>query len=183
MGDIIIKKLSPAPVYTYHVRNLNDVNVELEVPALIYQIPESTDDEAIGIKVEGNKSIVNLSWTLVDDEVSVVDGMTLNTGGIKTADEQMAFLLTGDIKTDAGAEYHATNNPLTAEGMQPTGTQFAYEIKLMPNTGNTPFFEKSGILTRISVSKSGQTPVTYNASIQFSTGSMTAKNDVIEAGT
>jgi hypothetical protein len=170
MGDIILKKLSPAPVYTYHIRNLIDLSIDLEVPVIIYQIPTSPDDDAIGIKVDGNKSVVNISWTLVDEGTTVVDGLTI-ASTIKTADEQMAFLLTAD-KTTGKGEYNAETNVLLEEGMQPTGIDFSYELKLMPNTGSTPFFKKEGIITRINVSKSGDTPVTYRATITFATADM-----------
>jgi hypothetical protein len=169
MGDIIIKKLTPTPIYTYHIKNLVDLNIDLDVPTMVYEIPTSPDDEAIGIKVDGNKSTVNVSWTLVDEDSSVVDELTPINGTITTADEQMAFLLTADKFNDSGTQL--------AEGMQPTGIDFSYELKLMPNSGSTPFFKKTGIINRISVSKSGDTPVTYTATITFATATMTAEQD------
>ena len=56
MGNIIIKKTTPSPVKTFEIRNLIDLNMMLEVPVVVYAIPESSDDEAMGMKVEGNKS-------------------------------------------------------------------------------------------------------------------------------
>lgn len=158
MGDIIVKKLSPAPVYTYNIRNMSDLTLELDVPVVVYEIPESSDEDAIGMKVEGNKSVVNVSWTLVDESTTVVDELT-GGNSVQTADEQMVFLM---------------------NDFQPTGVEFAYEIKLMPNSGSTPFFTREGILTKMSISKSGNAPVTYTANMVFSTATMLAKKDNTE---
>jgi hypothetical protein len=154
MGDIIIKRTSPS-AYTYHIRNLLDITVDLEIPVIVYQIPTSTDDEALGIKVDGNKSVITLSWTLVDEDSDTVTEKT-NTA---TADEQMAFLI---------------------NDFQPVDMTYSYDLKLMPNIGSTPFFTKTGILSRISVSKSGDTPVTYTATVTFSTATMTT--EIADAG-
>ena len=169
MGDIIITRLSPSPTYTYHIRNLLDLTVDLEIPIIVYQIPTSPDDDAIGIKVDGNKSVITIAWTLVDEDTTVVDELT-GDDAIKTADEQMAFLLTADIKN--------TQTGVIGVGMQPLDLAYKYELKLMPNTGSTAFFSKLGILSRISVSKSGDTPVTYTATVTFATASMTS--DTVE---
>lgn len=168
MGDIILKKLSPAPVYTYHIRNLIDLSIDLEVPVIIYQIPTSPDDDAIGIKVDGNKSVVNISWTLVDEDSTVVSEMT-GSDAVETADEQMIFLIGTGIQGST-----ANQNSL-----QSSGVDYTYQLDLKDNSGTT-FFTKEGIITKVNVSKSGSTPVTYSASIMFSTANMVAKDKLEE---
>jgi hypothetical protein len=152
MGNIIIKKTTPSPVKTLEIRNLLDLQMMLEVPVVVYAIPESSDDEAMGMKVEGNKSSFEISWTLVDDDTSVVQ----EDSTIKTADQQMVFLL---------------------NEFQPDSIKHAYELKLMPTTGSTPFFTRTGIIQKINISKSGDTPVTYTANITFATATMLSDAD------
>ena len=122
---------------------------------MIYALPESAADAAIGVKVEGNLTTVNISWTLVDEAATVVDGQS-----ILTADQQMNYLMGTDF--------------------QPQGTQYSYELKLLDKDGNS-FFTKNGIVTKINVSKSGSTPVTYGATMMFSVATMTVSlEDAIE---
>ena len=109
MSDIILKRTSPTPTRTLRIRNFDQIDAQLDCPVMVYSIPESADTEAIGMKVEGNMSTMNLSWTLVDQTTTVVDELT---GGdsILTADEQMAFLI---------------------NDFQPISIENAFEIKLL----------------------------------------------------
>lgn len=163
MGDIILKKTDPTTLlgvshapYTYHIRNLGDLTIDLGMPTTVFSLPEEKDTAAIGMKVEGNTSQINLSWTLVNESSTVVDELT---GGdaVETADEQMAFLM---------------------DTFQSSGIEHAYELKLMPNSGSTPFFTRTGALTKIAVTKSGDSPVTYNASVTFAVADMVASTNI-----
>ena len=160
MGNITIKKSSGknSPL-TYNVRNLQSLDILLETPALVYAIPETEAADAIGMKVEGNTMLITISWTLVDDDTTLVDQKT-GAYSILTADEQMEFLM---------------------DTFQSSSVEDEYEFKLFPNNSNTAFFTQTGILTKANVSKSGSTPVTYNATVVFAVASMTAKADVQEA--
>jgi|TARA_R110000851_G_scaffold126224_2_gene257514 hypothetical protein len=149
MGDIIIKMTQPN-TKTYRIKNLGSLDIMQDLPAMIYALPESNDQAAIGIKVEGNLTTINVSWTLVDEAATVVDGAS-----ILTADQQMNFLM---------------------DDFQPLGSTFAYQLQLLDNNGSV-FFTKNGIITKLNVSKSGSTPVTYNASVLFSVATMTANNE------
>ena len=62
------------------------------------------------------------------------------------------------------------------DDFQPLGSTFAYQLQLLDNNGSV-FFTKNGIITKLNVSKSGSTPVTYNASVLFSVATMTANNE------
>ena len=177
MGTIILKKLQPSPTRTLTINNLQSLDISIDMPAMIYAIPESTDEDAIGMKVEGNQSTVNISWTLVDQDSTVVSEMT---GGdaVETADEQMVFLIgMGKVGGDAtAAEILANKN-----SMQSSGVEYSYQLDLKDNSGTT-FFTKKGIITKVNVSKSGSTPVTYNASIMFSTAEMIAESQEADQG-
>ena len=146
MGDIILKMTQPF-TKTFHIKNLGSLDIAQDLPAMIYALPESSDDQAIGVKVEGNLTTINVSWTLVDEDATVVDGAS-----ILTADQQMNFIM-GDF--------------------QPQGSQYAYQLQLLDSNGSS-FFTKNGIITKVNISKSGGTPVTYDATVMFSVATMTA---------
>ena len=160
MGNITIEKLTgdDSPL-TYNVRNLQNLDIILETPALIYAIPESTDEDAIGMKVEGNTMLITISWTLVDDDTTLVDQKT-GSNAILTADDQMEFLV---------------------NTFQSSSVEDDYRFKLFPNGSNNAFFTKKGILTKANINKSGNTPVTYTATVVFSVGNMSTAADNQEA--
>jgi hypothetical protein len=170
MGTIVLKKLSPSPTRTLTINNLQSLDISVDMPAMVYTIPESTDESAIGMKIEGNQSTVNISWTLVDEDSTVVSEMT-GSNAVETADEQMAFLIGTGIQGSTANQ----------NSMQSSGVDYTYQLDLKDNSGTT-FFTKQGIITKVNVSKSGSTPVTYNATVMFSTADMVAKDDVEDKG-
>tara|TARA_B110000495_G_C22845314_1_gene492913 strand:- start:67 stop:516 length:450 start_codon:yes stop_codon:yes gene_type:complete len=149
MGDILLKMTQPF-TKTYRIKNLGSLDIAQDLPAMIYALPESSDEKAIGVKVEGNLTTINVSWTLVDEAATVVDGAS-----ILTADQQMNFIM-GDF--------------------QPQGSQYAYQLQLLDSNGSS-FFTKNGIITKVNISKSGDTPVTYSATVMFSVATMTGNNE------
>mgnify|MGYP003389159665 CR=1 FL=1 len=172
MGTIILKKTAPTPTRTLTIKNLQSLDISIDMPAMIYAIPESTDEDAIGMKVEGNQSTVNISWTLVDEDSTVVSEMT-GADAVETADEQMVFLIgMGKVGGNATASEILANK----NSMQSSGVEYAYQLELKDNSGTT-FFTKSGIITKVNVSKSGSTPVTYSATVMFSTAEMIAEQE------
>lgn len=156
MGNITIEKLTGknSPL-TYNVRNLQNLDIVLETPALVYAIPESEAADAIGMKVEGNTMLITISWTLIDDDTTLVDQ---KTGGnsILTADDQMSFLM---------------------ETFQSSSVSDNYRFRLFPNNSNTAFFTQTGILTKAGATKNASTPVTYSATVMFSTAEMIAEQE------
>jgi hypothetical protein len=175
MGTIVLKKVTPTPTRTLTIRNLQSLDISVDMPAMVYQIPESTDEDAIGMKIEGNQSTVNISWTLVDEDSTVVSEMT-GSDAVETADEQMVFLI-GMGKTGDGSS--AAERTANQNSLQSSGVDYTYQLDLKDNSGTT-FFTKEGIITKVNVSKSGSTPVTYSASIMFSTANMVAKDKLEE---
>lgn len=158
MGNITIEKLTGknSPL-TYNVRNLQNLDIVLETPALVYAIPESEAADAIGMKVEGNTMLITISWTLIDDDTTLVDQ---KTGGnsILTADDQMSFLM---------------------ETFQSSSVSDNYRFRLFPNNsnGNDAFFTQTGILTKAGATKNASTPVTYSATVVFAVANMTTSAD------
>ena len=117
-------------------------------------LPQATlgDAENVLVKADGNTMRFVVSWILHDDTTSVVtsDGHTLSTskyglnGSVGLADEQARFL---------------------TEEMQLKGVEYKYQI-IIGNTGISRF----GLIEKISLQKSGSTPVTWKATLQFIAG-------------
>ena len=118
------------------------------------------DAANILVKAEGNTMRFTVSWILHDDTTSVVvpqidvDGSTVTStfvidsdkygGSVGTADEQARFL---------------------TEEMQLKGVEYKYKI-IIGSTGISRF----GLIEKIALQKSGATPVTWKATLQFIAG-------------
>ena len=110
------------------------------------------DAENILVKAEGNTMRFVVTWILHDDTTSVVtsDGHTLSTskyglnGSVGLADEQARFL---------------------TEEMQCKGVEYKYQIII-----GTSAISRYGLIEKISLQKSGSTPVTWKATLQFIAG-------------
>ena len=106
------------------------------------------DAENILVKAEGNTMRFTVSWVLHDDDSSVVSsqGHTISSskygGSVSTADEQARFL---------------------TEEMQSKGVEYRYQIII----GDSAI---SGLIEKLTLQKSGSTPVTWKATIQFIAG-------------
>ena len=163
MGDITIEKLTGKDTetlpLTFHIKNLVSLDILLESPALVYAIPENEAEDAIGMKIEGNTMLINISWTLVDSDATLVDQLT---GGVavETADEQMEFLMNKFQSASVGDNYR---------------------FRLFPNNSSTAFFEQTGIIIKASANKTGDRPVTYTATVVFAVANMTTAADAQEA--
>jgi len=108
------------------------------------------DAENILVKAEGNTMRFTVSWVLHDDDSSVVSsqGHTISSskygGSVSTADEQARFL---------------------TEEMQSKGVEYRYQIIIGDSA-----ISRYGLIEKLSLQKSGSTPVTWKATIQFIAG-------------
>ena len=108
------------------------------------------DAENVLVKAEGNTMRFGGSWILHDDDTSVVssDGHTISSskygGSVGTADEQARFL---------------------TEEMQSKGVEYRYQIILGDSA-----ISRYGLIEKLSLQKSGSTPVTWKATLQFVAG-------------
>ena len=115
-------------------------------------LPQATlgDAENVLVKAEGNTMRFVVTWVLHDDDTSVVtsDGHTISSskygGSVGLADEQARFL---------------------TEEMQLKGVEYKYQIII----GNTAI-SRFGLIEKITLAKSGSTPVTWKATLQFVAG-------------
>ena len=120
--------------------------------------------ENVLVKAEGNTMRITVTWVLHDDDTSVVtvpnndttfvvgttttSGFVISSskygGSVDTADEQARFL---------------------TEEMQLKGVEYQYQLII----GDTAI-SRGGLIEKISLQKSGSTPVTWKATLQFIVG-------------
>ena len=138
--------------FTYSIRNIESVSIDLTTPVSPMALPQALlgDAENVLVKAEGNTMRFTVAWILHDQTTSVVssDGHTISSskygGSVGTADEQARFL---------------------TEEMQCKGVEYKYQI-IIGNTG----ISRYGLIEKLSLQKSGSTPVTWKATLQFIAG-------------
>ncbi len=148
MVDVLLKQILPT-VLTYHAKNLQTLDISLDMPSSTFALPESDETQAQIIKVEGNIMTITFSWTLLGEEGigTLVDELT-GGSAVETSEEQRDFLL---------------------NTFQSKGIDFKYEFELQ---GVTPAFKKQGLVTKVIIRKTGDDPVQYLATITFTVGSV-----------
>ena len=108
------------------------------------------DAENVLVKAEGNTMRFVVAWILHDEDTSVVtsDGHTISQskygGSVGTADEQARYL---------------------TEEMQSKGVEYRYQIIIGDSA-----ISRYGLIEKLSLQKSGSTPVTWKATLQFVAG-------------
>ena len=126
-------------------------------------LPQSPLGDAANVlvKAEGNTMRFVVAWILHDDTTSVVlpgyvdtDGSTVSStfvidsdkygGSVGTADEQARFL---------------------TEEMQLKGVDYRYQIIIGDSA-----ISRYGLIEKVSLQKSGSTPITWKATLQFVAG-------------
>ncbi len=164
------------PVMTYRSNNFESLNWNLNTPVQIIALPqaEGGDEDAFTIKVEGNITTINVSWTIIDEAATVVDEFT-GMGGqpavVQTAAEQICFL-TGAFQNktieycydfylgEEGACCDANNcisPPLT-------------RAQACTAFGASSMLKKRVKVQGVTFTKSKQTPVTYIANMTMAIG-------------
>ena len=141
-------------LYTYNIKNIESVSIDLTTPVSAMALPQAVAGDAANVlvKAEGNTMRFVVACILHDDTTSVVssDVYTLNTskygsgGAVGTADEQARFL---------------------TEEMQSKGVEYRYQIIIGDSA-----ISRYGLVEKLSLQKSGSTPITWKATIQFVAG-------------
>ena len=132
------------------------MGIDLVQPVSPMALPQALlgDAENVLVKAEGNIMRFSVSWVLHDEDSSVVTpynpgGGTIDTskysgGSVDTADEQARFL---------------------TEEMQSKGVEYRYQIILGDSA-----ISRYGLIEKLSLQKSGSTPITWKATLQFVAG-------------
>jgi len=171
-GVIEIRGMNPLyNRYRYFINNFTGIDYTLDSSTDSMPLPQANDESNILTKTQGNSMRITINWVLatedetvvlsnnvIDDQWTAAIGADISdlketngdlkypNGTIKTPDEQARFLL---------------------EDFQNSGVEFRYAIVI----GDTKI-NKTGVIERVSMKKTGSTPVTYNAAITFLVGNV-----------
>lgn len=129
----------------YYIRNLDNLQINMDMPISSFALPEDSKEATIAIKAEGNIESVSLSWVLHDESNSVVSTAS-QAFTIKTADEQANWLLNTFENKSINQRYKL----------------------IIPGTANL-----DGFITKLNLSKVGQEPVTWRVTMEFLVGDPT----------
>ena len=160
--------------YRYLIKNLGNLNITLGTPATAMPLPLYGDAQNILTKAEGNTMRISISWVIHDDDGDVVlpnnyddNGNTVGGGTtpfgfgsdttLKLADNQVKFLIHNQTATS------------TFSGFQSTYIEDKYQI-ILGNLG----ISRVGLIESIEIAKSGTTPITWNATLNFVAGAVIA---------
>jgi|11_taG_2_1085331.scaffolds.fasta_scaffold00498_22 hypothetical protein len=160
--------------YRYLIRNISNIDIVLTETVTATPLPESNDTLNVLTKADGNTIRVTISWVIHDESTDVVlaNNYTL-TGASTTGTTPVPFSQfssdSGFRKADHQVRFLLEPNGLmsNASGIQVTGLTDVYQI-IIGNTG----FSRQGLIENIQITKAGQTPVTWNATMSFVCGNV-----------
>lgn len=175
MAEVVeIRTHTTGKKFRYLIRNINSIDIQLTEQVVATPLPESNDTLNVLTKADGNTIRIQVSWVIHDESTDVVlannynlDG-TAGTGttpvpftqfssdtGFRLADHQARFLLEPNGLVNSGS------------AIQVTGLTDVYQI-IIGSTG----FSRQGLIESIQLSKSGTSPVTWNATMSFVCGNV-----------
>lgn len=135
-------------VDVYTSKNINTVSVEFQTPIAPMPLPQMKDEEVILIKVEGNTTLVNVSWTVIDDGTTPFTGSSAQTAIAQVAHFKTSFV------------------PVTVED--------SYSLVIGTGAEAMTF---AGTLQKMSFNVSGRSPVSWEGSMQFVHGNIQVDYD------
>ena len=175
-GVVEIRGLNPQyNRFRFFINNFNSIEYNLDTVVDAMPLPQANDELNVLTKTSGNTLRISISWTLVDEDETVVLGNSVlddalsgstpaNISDLKEADETTQKYLDGTVNTaDEQARF-------LLEDFQNAGIEFRYAIIV----GDTKL-DKQGVIERIQMRKTGQAPVTYQASLTFLVGDVVVK--------
>jgi len=173
MAEVVeIRSFVEGKRYRYYIRNINSIEIQLSSPVVTTPLPESNDSLNVLTKADGNTTRITVSWVLHDESTNIVEANNYDiNGNPATGDTPTAF---PQFSSDTGfrlADHQARfllepNGALSgASGFQVTNLTDQYQI-IIGNTG----YSRQGLIESIQLSKSGTSPVTWNASLSFIVG-------------
>jgi len=158
-------------VLTYHMRNFTCQSIDLDTPVTIIRLPQEGSECTITIKVEGNQQTMTVGWTLTDETgqvctlVDQFDGCCSRPVPVLTVCDQLCFLFTTFENKTIDNEYDlflgCTGLDLSDDLSQAdAATDFT----------NSSLFKRHVKILQTTATKTGRTPITYNATMRLVVG-------------
>ena len=143
----------------YIIKNFESFSISIRTPITPMPLPEEKSDENVLVKMEGNTSTINLSWTLVNSTTDLNIGLQQDNSKtyplgthIRTVPEQLDYL----------------SDTLQGSSLQ---EKFLLKISYSEIAGekDLDFF---GFVTSMTFSQTSSAPVTFNAQLSFIQGNV-----------
>lgn len=152
MTDIIIFKTSEGgdDKSAFLISNLNNFSWDVNTPVSPMPLPEDSHESNILVKMEGNSAQINVSWTVTEGSYF---------GKFNTTTK--VFTATGSLSTYEQIDEFKSN-------FIPTFIRDGYSIFIMD--GTDVLLSDDGTIGSLRFDVSGQSPVVWNANLQFMVG-------------
>ena len=143
--------------HIFTITNFVNFSYDISSPVTPTPLPEETVEENILIKLEGNSGKIKLSWIMKDLDVSPVN----NDSNVLTMLQQMLFFKNRMVPKSIADSFTLVFIPDNSD-----------EIR-----GNN-FLFWDGTIGNVKITTSENRPVTFNATLDFFEGSVTAAHDL-----
>ena len=120
--------------------------------------------ENVLVKAEGNTMRIVVTWILHDDDTSVVTVPSNDTTFVVGETTTSTFVISSS-KYGGSVDTADEQARFMTEEMQLKGVEYQYQLII----GDTAI-SRGGLIEKISLQKSGSTPVTWKATLQFIVG-------------
>ena len=120
--------------------------------------------ENVLVKAEGNTMRIVVTWILHDDDTSVVTVPSNDTTFVVEETTTSTFIISSS-KYGGSVDTADEQARFMTEEMQLKGVEYQYQLII----GDTAI-SRGGLIEKISLQKSGSTPVTWKATLQFIVG-------------
>jgi len=120
--------------------------------------------ENVLVKAEGNTMRITITWVLHDDDTSVVTVPNNDTTFVVGSTTTSGFVISSS-KYGGSVDTADEQARFMTEEMQLKGVEYQYQLII----GDTAI-SRGGLIEKISLQKSGSTPVTWKATLQFIVG-------------
>jgi hypothetical protein len=166
---IIQKTTEEGANNSYILSNLSSLSMNLSSPLTPMPLPEESDDANILVKMEGNTQTINFSWKL-STETSAMIG-----SGIKTAAFTHSGGTWGLTTPDSTLLTQYDQILFLQNDFIPDGVSDAYAFYIYDDDDSSqPVFSEFGSVTEVNFNISGDSPVVWDARINFIVGNSIA---------
>jgi len=181
-GVVEVRGLNPQyNRFRFFINNFTSIEYNLDTVVDAMPLPPANDELNVLTKTSANTLRITVSWIITDEDDTVVlgnsvldDALSGNTpaqiSDLKEADLTTQKYLDGTVNSaDEQARF-------LLEDFQNAGIEFRYAIIV----GDTKL-DKQGVIERIQMRKTGQAPVTYQASLTFLVGDVVGVTGTVGA--
>lgn len=164
----------------YEFETFNDISINKQTPVSPMPLPEEDSDENVLIKVEGNTTTMNLTWTLVDGTSPVGTGDIIWDSSLG---RWRANTLGSTLSSFKQVEY--LERDFTPNSINDFFTVKIFDTEQTNKSTNNAVYTKDGLLQGFTFRTDSSSPVNWVGSMEFIEGAVvtTLSGNTHEAAT